>query len=151
MGFEVVSVDSDPARVSALYETARDRNLPILPLIVDFIKPTPSIGYSDHYSIAATERLKCDLVLALGLARTIATENHFSPELMAEGLAAFTKRWLIVEYDGRQRAGTEWTDTGQRSAWGRQDKFIEALGTHFSDVSAVSSDANSGALLLCER
>ncbi len=151
MGFEVVSVDSDPARVSALYETARYRNLPILPLIVDFIKPTPSIGYSDHYSIAATERLKCDLVLALGLTRRIATENHFSPELMAEGLAAFTKRWLIVEFDARQGAETEWTDRGQRSAWGRQDKFIEALGTRFSDVRVVSSDANSRALLLCER
>jgi hypothetical protein len=149
MGFKVVSIDSDTARVSALYETAREKNLPILPLIVDFIKPTPSIGYSDHYSIAATERLKCDLVLALGLTQRIASENHFKLDLIAEGLASFTKRWLIVEFDVRNVAGS--VDRGTRPASCRLGNFIEALLKRFSDVNILSSHANSSALLLCEK
>ena len=60
MGCSVVSVDADPSRATAIYETARNQSLPILPLIVDFIKPTPSVGYSGHYAIAAIERLKCE-------------------------------------------------------------------------------------------
>jgi hypothetical protein len=150
MGFELVSIDSDAARVSALYEIAREKNLPILPLIVDFIKPTPSVGYSDHYSIAANERLKCDLVLALGLTSRLASENYFSPDLIAEGLASFTKRWLIVDFDGRAGATTDREDGGPRSASGRPENFADGLLKHFRDVNVVSSGANS-TLLLCQK
>jgi len=151
MGFEVVSIDSDAARVSALYETARDKNLSILPLIVDFIKPTPSVGYSNHYSIAATERLKCDLVLALGLTQRLASENHFSLDLMAEGLASFSKRWLIVEFDERQGSRARREDGAPRSPYGRLENFVDALLKRFNEVNVVSTAANAGALLLCEK
>ena len=151
MGFEVVSIDSDAARVSTLYEAARDKNLSILPLIVDFIKPTPSVGYSNHYSIAATERLKCELVLALGLTRRIASENHFSLDLIAEGLASFSKRWLIVEFDERQGPQAWRADGAPRSASGRLEDFVDALLKHFNEVYVVSTAANGGALLLCEK
>ena len=151
MGFEVVSIDSDAARVSALYETARDKNLSILPLMVDFIKPTPSVGYSNHYSIAATERLKCELVLALGLTQRVASENHFSLDLMAEGLASFSKRWLIVEFDECQGSQARRADNAPRSASARLENFVDALLKHFNGVSVVSTAANGGALLLCEK
>ncbi len=143
MGFKVVSVDSDAARVSAIYDTAREKDLPILPLIVDFIKPTPSVGFSDHYSIAATERLKCDLVLALGLTRRIALENHLPFDLIAEGLASFSRRWLIVEFEERE--------SSQANRPGRLEDFVSALSTHFCDVSIVSHGEDNEVLLLCEK
>jgi hypothetical protein len=149
MGFKVVSIDPDAARISALYETACDKNLAILPLIVDFIKPTPSVGYSDHYSIAATERLKCDLVLALGLTDGIALENHLSLDLIAQGLAAFSKRWLLVGVGERKKGETN-TSVYPGPAAVRLEDFGAALRKRFSHVSVVSP-AHSGTLLLCER
>jgi hypothetical protein len=68
----VVSFDADPDRANRLYYEAQQEGLPILPLVLDFIHPTPSAGYSSHYSIAATERFRCDLVLAMGLVRRLA-------------------------------------------------------------------------------
>ena len=141
MGFNVVSTDPDAARVSALYETALNKNLSILPLIVDFIKPTPSVGYPNHYSIDATERLKCDLVLAFGLTNRIAGENHFSFDLIAEGLASFSKRWLVVGFDEEAQ--------GKRSL--KPEVFIDALSKRFRDVSVVPSGQQSGTLLVCEK
>lgn len=141
MGFNVVSSDPDTARVSALYETARDKNLSILPLIVDFIKPTPSVGYPNHYSIGATERLKCDLVMAFGLTDRVASENHFSFDLIAEGLASFSKRWLVVGF----REGAR----GELSL--KPEGFIAALSKRFRDVSVVPSGQQAGTLLVCEK
>ena len=119
--------------------------------MVDFIKPTPSVGYSNHYSIAATERLKCELVLALGLTQRVASENHFSLDLMAEGLASFSKRWLIVEFDECQGSQARRADNAPRSASARLENFVDALLKHFNGVSVVSTAANGGALLLCEK
>ena len=63
-GPNVVSLETDQVRAARLYAEARDAALPVLSLMMDFVKPTPSIGFSSHYSIAAHERLKCDLVWA---------------------------------------------------------------------------------------
>jgi len=149
MGHNVVSVDSDEARISALYKTAREKNLPILPLIVDFIKPTPSVGYSNHYSISAVERLKCDLVLALGLVNRIASENGLTFDLIAEGLASFAKRWLVVEFEDRKNKNGIPPDYG-RTPGGIQS-FINALGARFKNVNIITQSTSGGTMLLCEK
>ena len=138
MGYGVVSAGADPLRATAIYETARDQRLPILPLIIDFIKPTPSVGYSGHYSIAATERLKCDMVLALGMAHKIALDNHFNFDLIVEGLSSYSKRWLVVEFVQSINAGT-------------LNDFTRALRKRFSDVKTLSSREETRTLLLCEK
>jgi hypothetical protein len=149
MGYNVVSVDADPARSASIYETARAEGLPILPLVIDFIKPTPSVGYSSHYSIAATERLKCDMVLAFGLAHKIARDNHFSFDLIAEGLSAFSKRWLVVEFAPREsRDGDEAVG---KPASRTLDDFINALRKRFNGVRTLPHGAEPGVLLLCEK
>ena len=139
LGYEVVSIDSDPSRVTSVYNTANEKNLPILPLLVDFIKPTPSVGYSDHYSIAATERLRCDVVLAFDLANEVARENHFNVEMIAQGLSAFSKRWLVAEVS--ERCGDLTFPL---------DGFINSLNKRFGYVE-VTSIAEGKSLLLCEK
>ena len=145
MGYRVVSTGADPSRATAIYETARNHSLPILPLIVDFIKPTPSVGYSGHYSISAIERLKCDMVLALGLASRIALENHFDFDLIVEGLSSFSKRWLVVEFQNVNEVCAD--NLTSR----RLDGFTKSLRKRFSDVRVLSSGEGPGVLLLCEK
>jgi hypothetical protein len=129
---------------------ARNHSLPILPLIMDFIKPTPSVGYSSHYAIAATERLPCDLVLALGLARQVAVENHFSFDLIAEGLSAFSRRWLLVEFDaGESRSLGD--GFGDKVDLRPLDQFIHALGRRFASVRTLAPVAEQGVWLICEK
>ena len=147
MGFKTVSIDPDVARISAIYALARDKNLPILPLLVDFIKPTPSVGYSSHYSIGATERLKCDLVLALGLVDKVSGENHLSFDLIAEGLASFTSRWLVVE---KRNSGMATSANDPYHDSGRPDAFVSALSKRFRSVMVVLSLPTTE-LLLCEK
>ena len=147
MGFKTVSIDPDVARISAIYALARNKNLPILPLVVDFIKPTPSVGYSNHYSIGATERLKCDLVLALGLVDKVSGENHLSFDLIAEGLASFASRWLVVE---KPTSGIATAAKDRYHDSGRSEAFVSALLRRFRKVEVVLSLPTTE-LLLCEK
>ena len=145
MGFSVVSADSNPARMTALYEMARTKDLSILPLIIDFTKPTPAIGYSNHYSIAATDRLKCDLVLALGLTHKLLFENYFNFDLIAKGLSSFSKKWLIIDFDSGEENGA----SSRFGSFGLQG-FLDSLSKHFNAINIVFSNSNTG-VLLCEK
>jgi hypothetical protein len=135
-GCGVVSVSHVASRATAIYRTARHEKLPVLSLIMDFVKPTPAVGYSSHYAMAATERLKCEMVVALGLTDQLTRENHFTPQLIAEGLAAFSTRWLVVDI--------------ARSPSHALDEFRRALGERFSAV-RIASLVNGRALLICEK
>lgn len=135
-GLTVVSINSDTGRAGALYRIAKERDLPILPLLIDFIKPTPSVGYGNHYSIAAVDRLKCELVLALGLVTEVASNNHFSSDLIVEGLSSFSSRWVIVDFVSDRL---------------KLFDFLKALQRRFSCVTFLSSDGDQTALLLCEK
>ena len=98
LGSSVVYFGTDQKTVSELYRSARSEGLNILPLVMDFIKPTPSIGYSSHYTLAATERIKCDMVLALSITEHLVFDRYLSFDLIAEGLSSFSKRWAVVEF-----------------------------------------------------
>ena len=141
IGLEVISAQADPARATVLYTIARENRLRILPLILDFIKPTPAVGYSSHYAIGAAERLKCDLVLAFGLAQRVALKNHLPFDLIAEGLSSFSRRSLLVDFVSRT-APPECEELAV---------FIAALRKHFSDVRTVSPAADREVWLLCEK
>lgn len=135
-GLNVVSINPDTARAAVLYSIASERDLPILPLLIDFIKPTPSVGYGSHYSIAAVDRLKCEFVLALGLVNEVASKNHLSSDLIVEGLASFSSRWVVADFvPGRLKLSD----------------FLRALHRRFSSVTFLSSGGDETALLLCER
>jgi hypothetical protein len=62
----VVVFDLDEQRLAAVYRRGQAARLPLLPLLVDFSRPTPASGLLDHWFISAADRLRCDLVLALG-------------------------------------------------------------------------------------
>jgi hypothetical protein len=149
-GSRVVSLDTDLASVTRLYYEARDRGWSILPLIVDFMKPTPSVGYSSHYLIAATDRLKCEMVLALALVRRAVFEHSLTLDLIVEGLALFSTRWVVVEFaqpadllSGKERA--------DRPSWYTLDNLIGALRKRFRSVSITASGLAPHVLLLCEK
>jgi len=150
MGLNVVSADTNLARITALYDMAHYKNLPILPLIIDFVKPTPAMGYSSHYSIAANERLKCDLVLALGLTNTLHVDNHLTFDLIAEGLSSFSKRWLVVGCDNCEENNASPAINHLGEHFSLRD-FKDSLLKRFRTVSVVSSDPKWGVLLLCEK
>lgn len=100
-GSAVVVFDEESRAVTSLYRRARETGAHILPLTVDFSRPTPSIGFSSHYSIAASDRLRCDLLVARGKALdALVGKRSLRPDQLAEGFAQFTRRWLVLEVAG---------------------------------------------------
>ncbi len=101
LGARAVVFDTDLPSLNTLFQVARERSVALLPLAIDFPRATPSIGFASHFSIAASQRLRCDLVVAHGLSHRLMTTRAIPPELVVEGLHAFTARYVLVEADTR--------------------------------------------------
>jgi hypothetical protein len=99
-GIRLVAIEGDEAASADLYRMARGGRAPVLPLLMDFTKPTPSRGIGEHWQISATTRLRCELVVALGVVRRVNAQHRLPVPRILEGLAQFASRWVVVDEVG---------------------------------------------------
>ncbi|HJQ71518.1 MAG TPA: hypothetical protein VKA70_21255 [Blastocatellia bacterium] len=142
LGSSVVYFGADQTVVSELYHAARSEGLSVLPLVIDFIKPTPSIGYSSHYTVAATERFKCDMVLAVSIVERLVFDRYLSFDLIAEGISSFSKRWAVVEFVPKTTDGFQWYTL---------ENFVNAIRNYFPGVEVIKPRGESRAFLICSK
>ena len=81
--------DSDE-HANEAFTAARAEDLWLLPLVLDFTKPTPAIGFFEHFSIAAVDRLRCELVVGGDAVRYGVVDRLLPFEHVAEALWAFS-------------------------------------------------------------
>ena len=93
----VIAFTEDPAVASCLYDKARATGLCLLPLVMDFTKPTPSRGVGSYWLVSATSRLRCEMVVAVGASDYAARVRHLNPDQIIESLSALTTRWLVLD------------------------------------------------------
>jgi SAM-dependent methyltransferase len=150
LGSKVVAFDINEAYITQLYYDSCSKHLPILPLIMDFTKSTPSRGLADHWAIAATKRFQCDLVMALAVLDDLVFKQRLNFEQIIEGLGQFSKKWAIVEFIPSE--DSEFAELwSERVDWYSLDNAIAALKKHFPKVTILPSYPEGRVLLLCEK
>lgn len=99
-GASIVAIDSDAACVGALWRRARAEQLDILPMVVDFSRPTPAIGWRNaecpSFIDRATQSFDCVLMLAV-LHHLLVSERIPLDEVLKLA-GQLTSRLLIIEY-----------------------------------------------------
>ncbi|HMV47531.1 MAG TPA: hypothetical protein PLD20_24730 [Blastocatellia bacterium] len=141
----VVSFSADSAVVTQDYFDARMLCLPLLPLLMDFTKTTPARGLCDHWSVAASERFGCDMVVVTGGAlNEMLTVRRMNFEQIAAGLSAFSRRWAVVELNEQQI---------RPSRQASLEELIGALHLNFKTVHLPPTDGSAppSQILLCEK
>jgi hypothetical protein len=141
----VVVLDADERSSSARYARARERGASILSLLMDFRRPTPSAGYSSHSSIAATDRLACDLVVAADVVPRLAAHPFLTFDHISEGLSLFSGRWAVLGYGPPRLADP----ARQPPPWYGDIDLERALRRCFRSVDRMSSD--DAVLFVCEK
>ena len=99
-GAQVVAIDQDASVVGSLWSQAEKEKLDILPLVVDFARPTPSLGWNNEEtpSFLARAHGHFDAVFMLALIHHLeVTEQIPLVEVMALA-ARITRRHLVIEY-----------------------------------------------------
>lgn len=97
-GASVVSLERDEECINQLYSYTQKENTDILPLAMDIQRPSPMYELNTGTISAATERLKCDMVMALAIIHHIVSNQSTTLEHLAYNLNMFTERYLLVEF-----------------------------------------------------
>ena len=95
LGYDVLAIDSDPACVEFCYSTTGSRN--ILPLVVDLVNPSPSLGWESSERDSFLSRLKVDTAMCLALVHHLAIGNNLPLNRIAKLLSSICKE-LIIEW-----------------------------------------------------
>jgi SAM-dependent methyltransferase len=157
-GASVTAIDSDAASVGELYRRARKENQNILPLVVDFARPTPALGWNYSESSAfldRAERARFEMVMMLALVHHLCLIERLPLVEVARLAARLSAHRLIVEFVPREDPLSQgmpgvWMGHSDWSHYDRQT-FEEAFGRYFSSVRTTEL-ANSGRwIYLMER
>jgi ribosomal protein L11 methylase PrmA len=97
-GIYTIAFDIDPAAVELDYRAcleAKEKNL--LPLVMDFTNPSPSIGWQNHERESLMDRAPTEAAMALALIHHLAISNNVPLPYLARFFHDIA-RWLIIEF-----------------------------------------------------
>lgn len=149
-GARVVALDNDAACINQLFVDAVYRGLAVQPLVMSCLNPSPRYGLGAGVMESASERLGCELVLALALVHHMVFKMHLNFDQIAAGLVAYTQKTLIVEFPPPEDVHvSQWMTVNH--AWYTQENFMAALRRYFPRISCVPSDPAPRVMLVCEK
>jgi hypothetical protein len=149
MGHRAVSLDVDDGSVCDLYRRVKTKQLPILPLVLDFCYPTPpySVGLGKG---SAFERLRSDIVLVLALVHHLVFKQGMYFEPIVEIVSRYTKMHAIIEFVPKEdRYVREWFEP--RYDWYSLDNFLKVVKQHFRRFEIHDSWPLPRKLIICSK
>ena len=97
---DVVATDRDPAVIDRVFQHASEKGLPILPLVVNFARPSSALGWRNSEELAFFSRAagKFDCVMALAfIHHMLVSERVPLPEFIG-AMADLTTNIAIIEF-----------------------------------------------------
>jgi len=134
-GAEVVAWDTDLRATDLNWQAAQRERLPILPLIADFARPTPAVGWrnSEYAGLLTRAADRFDCVLMMGLLHHLLVTEQIPLESIIDQLAAISTRWAVLEWIPRDDVQFLALSRGREELYTKLDEsyFFHILSRNF--------------------
>ena len=149
LGFNVIAIDNDIPSLTRLYQMAKRERLNILPLYVDFSKPTESHGLKNGYP-SFEDRIHCDVVLAMAMVHHLTYKSKMTFEEISRRMGKLSKRYAVVEFIPKEDYYvSKWDHTGME--WYNSKCFIEAFMKEFKNYKVFPSSPSPREIYIFEK
>jgi hypothetical protein len=152
-GSYTIAFDIDPAAVEQNYLAGKkDKENRILPLVMDFTNPSPSLGWSNQERHSLQERAPADALLALALIHHLAISNNVPLTLLAEYFHSLG-RWLVIEWVPKEDSQVQKLLASRQDIFSEyhQEGFESAFGAYFNIHEKVPVQESPRILYLMEK
>lgn len=151
----VVAIDQDAAVVGALFDRAHADGLNILPLTVDFSRPTPATGWRNCEAAGFLERARgsFDMVMMLAvLHHLVVTERVPLEEILAVA-AELTRSAVVIEFVAKDDPMFKRILRGREAlfTWYDRERFERACAERFDIVRSEQLPRANRWLYLLEK
>jgi hypothetical protein len=125
-------------------------NLPLMPVVMSVLRPTPTPALSSGGLVSVERRLAGELVLALGIIQDLILSQQCDFLMLAELLTLYSRRFVVLEFiSPEDPLLRRWR--GRLPAWYTEDGLRGALGRRFRILRTVPSVGDSRTLMLLEK
>ena len=135
-----------------MYDSSKNDKENILPLVLDFNNPTPSIGFACQERECLDKRLNADLVMALALIHHMAISNNVPFNKIAGWFSSLGK-YLVIEFVPKNDSQVELLLKTRVDIFGSytQEKFEECFKEYYKIVEKNKIEDSERTLYLMER
>lgn len=153
-GAHVVAWDSDVAATDRNWQKAFEDNLTILPMVADFARPTPAVGWrnSECASLLDRARGRFDCVLMLGVLHHLLVSDQIPLHAIISQLAEITTRWAVIEWIPKDDSQFVSLCRGREPLYSHLNEsyFVQILAERFS-IRSREPLSNGRTLWLVEK
>jgi hypothetical protein len=94
----VIALDRDPSSIESLYSlTKKEKITNLIPLVIDILNPSPSLGWMSRERSSFLERIDPDVILMLGISHHLLGQANITFPMLAD-LCSKTKRYVFYEF-----------------------------------------------------
>ncbi len=140
----VVAIDSDAACVGAIWRAASREGLDVLPLVVDWARPSPAIGWRNRECASFLDRARggFDLVMMLAVVHHLAVSERIPLDEIFALAAETTREYLLIEFVGSDDPCFKRIVRGRERLYSHlsREGFQAAAGKHFEPVTSARID-----------
>lgn len=99
-GASVVAIDADVRCVGGIWKHAREQKLDILPLVVDFARPSPALGWRNRECLSFIDRARgaFDVVLMLAVLHHLLVTERVPLDEVLSLTAELTTSYALLEF-----------------------------------------------------
>lgn len=135
-GADVVAWDTDVQATEMNWQAAQRDGLSILPLVADFARPTPALGWqnSEQQGLLARAEKRFNCVTMLGILHHLLVADQIPLSAILDQVARISKRWAILEWIPKEDAQFAGLCRGRDSLYDHltESHFTEALSGKFA-------------------
>lgn len=153
-GADVVAWDTDVEATGLNWQAARGKGLSILPIVADFARPTPAVGWQNRESASLLDRARgrFDCVLMLGVLHHLLITDQIPLDAVFQQLREITTGWALVEWVPAGDPRFDELCRGRQNLYSHltEEYFLQALSKYFELRERVKL-SNGRTLCLAKR
>jgi SAM-dependent methyltransferase len=135
-GSDVVAWDTDVQAADLNWQAARRNGLSILPIVADFARPTPAVGWRNRENASLLGRAKgrFDCVLMLGVLHHLLVTDQIPLSAIFEQMWDISTRWAIIELIPKEDSQFDGLCRGRQDLYSHlsEEYFVQTLSKRFA-------------------
>jgi 2-polyprenyl-3-methyl-5-hydroxy-6-metoxy-1,4-benzoquinol methylase len=155
VGARVVAIDADATCIGRLWDRAANQKKNILPLVVNWARPTAALGWKNAECLSFLQRSRgnFDCVLMLAVVHHLLVTERIPLQEILLVASEVTTSWLLIEYVGPQDDMFRQLTRGREElhAGLNETKFEGACAAHFDIVRSSPLAGKARRMYLLKR